>query len=146
MSNGAFDCQKKSVSRTPLMNERTLLAELELLEPWCKKVPLNAVAHSTSASPAVAGSVPRRQAPILDGFPVGVVRTFRPQPCFSKAKSSGSFDTTSCTGSMDGENLASVVSPSKADPLIESAKANHQPTSLDTHGPTQKHPSEADQR
>jgi len=41
-------------------------------------VPLKAVAHSTSASPAGAGSVHGRQAPILDGFPLGAIRTFRP--------------------------------------------------------------------
>ena len=78
MNNGAFDYKKKWVSLTPLMNERTLLAELDLLQPWCKKLTLNAVAHSMSASPTVAGSVPGRQAPILKGFPLGVVRTFRP--------------------------------------------------------------------
>ena len=79
MKNGAFDCNKKKEhSRTPLINERTLLEELDLIEPWCTKVPLNAVAHSTSASPAVAGSVPGRQAPILDGCPLGTIRTFRP--------------------------------------------------------------------
>ena len=79
MNNGAFDCKKKKgPSRTPLMNERTLLAELDLIEPGCTKVLLNAVAHSTSASPAVAGSVPGRHAPILDGFPLGTIRTFRP--------------------------------------------------------------------
>ena len=60
------------------MNERPLLAEQDLLEPWCTKVPLKAVAHSTSASPAGAGSVLGRQAPILDGFPLGAIRTFRP--------------------------------------------------------------------
>ena len=60
------------------MNERPLLAEQDLLEPWCKKVPLKAVEHSTSASPAGAGSVPGQQASILDGFPLGVVRTIRP--------------------------------------------------------------------
>ena len=96
---------------TPVMNERPLLAEQDLLEPWCTKVPLKAVAHSTSASPAGAGSVPGRQAPILDGFPLGAIRTFRPKPCVSQAKSSGCFDATSCTGSMDGENLAPAVSP-----------------------------------
>ena len=48
MNSDAFDCNKKKWhSRTPLMNERTLLAELDLVEPWCTKVPLNAVAHST---------------------------------------------------------------------------------------------------
>ena len=79
MKNGAFDCNKKKEhSRTPLINERTLLEELDLIEPWCMKVPLNAVAHSTSASQAVAGSVPGRQAPILDGCPLGTIRTFRP--------------------------------------------------------------------
>ena len=79
MNSSTFDCnKKKGHSRTPVMNERTLLAELDLLEPWCRKVTLNAVAHSTSASPAVAGSVPGRQAPILDGFPLGTIRTFRP--------------------------------------------------------------------
>ena len=93
------------------MNERPLLAEQDLLEPWCKKVPLKAVAHSTSASPAGAGPVPDRQATILDGFPLGAIRTFRPKPCVSQAKSSGCFDATSCTGSMDGENLAPSVSP-----------------------------------
>ena len=60
------------------MNERPLLAEQDLLEPWCIKVPLKAVAHSTSASPTGAGSVPGRQATILDGFPLGVDRTIRP--------------------------------------------------------------------
>ena len=79
MKNGAFDCNKKKEhSRTPLINERTLLEELDLIEPWCMKVPLNAVAHSTSASPAVAGSVPGRQTPMLIRFPTRVVRTFRP--------------------------------------------------------------------
>ena len=78
MNNGAFDCKKKWVSRTPLMNERPLLAELDLVDPWCTKVPLNAVAHSTSASPAVAGSVPGRQALTLSGSPLGVVKNFRP--------------------------------------------------------------------
>ena len=79
MNSDAFDCNtEKGHSQTPLMKERTLLAELGLIEPWCRKVPLNAVAHSTSASPAVAGSVPSRQAPILDGFPLGTIRTFRP--------------------------------------------------------------------
>ena len=79
MKNGSFDCNKKKRdSRTPPMNARTLLAELDLIEPWCRKVPLNAVAHSTSASPAVAGSVPGRQVPILDGFPLGDIKTFRP--------------------------------------------------------------------
>ena len=97
------------------MNERPLLAEQDLLEPWCKKVPLKAVAHSTSASPAGAGSVPGRQAPILDGFPLGAIRTFRPKPCVSQAKSSGCFDATSCTGLMDDQNLAPVVSAEKAD-------------------------------
>ena len=78
MNSDAFDCnKKKGHSRTPLMNERTLLAELDLLEPWCRKVPSNAVAHSKSASPAVAGSAPGRQAPILDGFPLGAIKTFR---------------------------------------------------------------------
>ena len=77
-SSSTFDCKKKGVSRTPLMNERPLLAGRDLLEPRCKQVPLNAVAHSTSASPAVADSVPGRKAPILDGFPLSVVRTFRP--------------------------------------------------------------------
>ena len=97
------------------MNERPLLAEQDLLEPWCTKVPLKAVAHSTSASPAGAGSVPGMQATILDGFPLGAIRTFTPKPCVSHAKSSGCFDATSCTGSMDGENLAPVVSAEKAD-------------------------------
>ena len=93
------------------MNERPLLAEQDLLEPWCKKVPLKDVAHSTSASPAGAGSVPGRQAPILDGFPLGAIRALRPKPCVSQAKSSGCFDAISYTGSMDGENLAPAVSP-----------------------------------
>ena len=100
------------------MNERPLLAEQDLLERWCKKVPLKAVAHSTSASPAVAGSVPGRQAPILDGLPLGIVRTFKPWPCFCQAKNAGSFDRTSCTGAMDGENFAAVIPPQSADPLI----------------------------
>ena len=78
MNDGAFDCKKKWVSRTPLMNESPLLAELDLVDPWCTKVPLNAVAHSPSTSPAVAGEVPGRQAPTLIRFPLGVVRTFRP--------------------------------------------------------------------
>ena len=47
---------------------------------------------------------------------------------------------------MDGEHLASVVSPYKADPLIESAKAIDQQISLKTSRPTQKHPHEADHR
>ena len=112
MDSGAFDCKKKKApSRTHQINEITLLAEQDLLEPWCKKVPLKAVAHSTSASPAVADSVPGRQAPILDGFPLGAIRIFRPEPCVSQAKSSGCFDATSCTGSMDDQNLAPVVSP-----------------------------------
>ena len=78
MKDGAFDCKKKWVFRTPLMKEKPLLADLDLVDPWCTKVPLNAVAHSTSASPAVVGSVPGRQAPFLNGFPLGVVRAFRP--------------------------------------------------------------------
>ena len=78
MNSSTFHCKEKGVSRTPLMNERTLLAELNLIDPWCTKVPLNAVAHSTSASTAVASSVPGRQAPILDGFQLGAIRTFRP--------------------------------------------------------------------
>ena len=79
MNSDAFDCKKKQGhSRTPLMNERTLLADLDLLEPWCKKVPLNAIAHSKAASPPVAGSVPGRRAPILDGFSLSATGPFRP--------------------------------------------------------------------
>ena len=47
---------------------------------------------------------------------------------------------------MDGENLASVVSPYKADPLIESAKAIDQQISLQTHRPPQKQATETGQR
>ena len=32
MNEGAFDCKKKWVSRTPQMNERPLLAELDLVD------------------------------------------------------------------------------------------------------------------
>ena len=79
MNSNDFDCnKKKGHSRTPLMNERTLLAELDMIEQWCTKVPFNAVAHSTSASPTVANSAPGRQVPILDGFLLGAIRTFRP--------------------------------------------------------------------
>ena len=101
------------------MNERPLLAEQDLLEPWCKKVPLKAVAHSTSASPAGAGSITTRQAPILDGLPLGIVRTFKPWPCLCQAKNAVSFDRTSCAGSMDGENFAAAIPPQSADPLIQ---------------------------
>ena len=93
------------------------LEELGLVGPWCKKVPLNADAHSTSASPAVAGSIATRQAPILDGLPLGIVRTFKPWPCLCQAKNAGSFDRTSCTGAMDGENFAAVIPPQRANPL-----------------------------
>ena len=98
MDGGAFDCMKKWVSRTPQMNERTLLAELDLVDRWCTKVSSNAVVQPTSASPAVGGSISGMQASILIGFPLGVVRTFRPLPCYGQAKNIGSFDGTSCPG------------------------------------------------
>ena len=61
---------------------------------------------------------PRPASPILDGFPLGAIRTFRSQTGFSQAKNDGSSNATSYPGSMDGKNLASLVSPYKADPLI----------------------------
>ena len=102
------------------MNERPLLAELDLVDPWCTKVPLNAVAHSTSASPAFAGAVSGRS----KGISAGRCQNLQALALLQPSKEHRFFRSNKLPrGSMDGENLTLIFSPCKADPLIKSAKA-----------------------